>query len=130
MTIARPTGLTFNPRDLIRVNDYPDELTIYTVMRGHNPHLCVIIDGEQKWFHPSDVTEHRPAEPIDWQVNDRFALRSGDGRVVRHGTLLEWVEREQHWHLSVDAEMHPAGGYEMGGYSTWLPGVFLVQADA
>lgn len=120
----------FNPRDLIRVDGHPDELTVYTVSRSRNPHLCVIIDGEQQWFHPGDVTEHRPVDPIDWHVGDRFALRSGDGRVVRHGTLLEWHEREQHWYLSVDAELHPTAGHEMGGYNTWLPGAFLVPVEA
>lgn len=120
----------FNPRDRIRVEDYADELTVYTVSRGHNPHLCVVIDGEQKWFRPDSVIEHHPAEPIAWQANDRFALRSGDGRVVRHGTLLEWHEREQHWFLRVDAEMHPIGGHEMAGYETWLPGTFIVPVDA
>lgn len=119
---------TFNPRDRIRVEDYADELTVFTVSRG-TPHLCVIVDGEQKWFSPDEVIEHHPAEPIAWQVNDRFALRSGDGRVVRHGTLLEWHEKEQHWLLRVDAEMHPTGGCQMAGYQTWLPGTFIVPVE-
>jgi hypothetical protein len=119
---------TFNPRDRICVKGRDDELTVYTVSRSRNPHICVIIDGEQQWFHPSDVTEHRPAEPIAWRVGDRFALRSGDGKIVRHGELLEWCEAEQHWYLRVDPETHP-DGYEMGGYKTWLPGVFLVPVE-
>lgn len=129
MIAVRTTAPTFNPRDRIRVEDHADELTVYTVKRGRPSHLCVIIDGEQTWFSPDDVLEHRPADPIAWNVGDRFALRSGDGRVVRHGTLLEWHEREQHWFLRVDAEMHPTGGYEMAGYETWLPGVFLVPVE-
>jgi hypothetical protein len=119
----------FNRRDRIRVNDRDDELTVYTVSRSRNPHICVIIDGEQTWFRASEVTEHRPADPITWHVGDRFALRSGNGQAVRHGTLLEWREREQHWFLSIDAETHPTAGYEMDGYRTWLPGAFLVPVE-
>jgi hypothetical protein len=120
----------FNPRDLIRVAGHDDVLTVYTVARIRPPMICALVDGEQKWFSPDEVTEHRPADPIGWHVGDRFALRSGDGRVVRHGTLLERREREQHWFLRVDAEPHPTGGHEMAGYETWLPGVFLVPAEA
>jgi hypothetical protein len=119
----------FNPRDLIRVKGHDDELAVYTVSRSRTPHICVIVDGEQKWFRPDDVTEHHPAEPIAWNVGDRFALRSGDGQVVRHGTLLEWREREQHWFLRVGAEPHPTAGYEMDGFETWLPGTFIVPVE-
>jgi hypothetical protein len=106
-----------------------EDVNVYTVARGRNPHICVIDGGNQQWFRPDDVTAHRPADPIAWHAGDRFALRSGDGRVVRHGTLLEWIEQEQHWFLRVDAEPHPTGGYEMGGYETWLPGTFIVPAE-
>ncbi|GAA2347368.1 hypothetical protein [Dactylosporangium salmoneum] len=71
-----------------------------------------------------------PVAACDIRPGDRFALRSGDGRTVRHGTLLEWVEREQHWFLRIDAEPHPTAGYEMGGFETWLRGVDIVPVDA
>ncbi|WP_426513145.1 hypothetical protein ACPPVO_22465 [Dactylosporangium sp. McL0621] len=122
--------VTFNPGDLIRVKGRDEELAVYTVTRGRTPYICVIADGKQQWFRPDDVTEHRPADPIAWQVGDRFALRSGDGRVVRHGTLLEWHEREQHWFLRVDAEPHPTAGHQMDGFETWLRGVDIVPVEA
>lgn len=68
------------------------------------------------------------AEPIAWKVGDRFALRSGNGQLVRHGTLLELMDNGN-WFLEVDTELHPVHYYVMNGFKTWLPAELLVPIE-
>lgn len=58
--------------------------------------------------------------PAAWAAGKRFAWHSGDGQVIRHGTLVERPSKSRLWFVTVDAELHPAG-YEMPGFNTWLP---------
>lgn len=116
-----------NPRDRVRIGGHPDEYIVYTVSRHGSGEVCVTHDNSRKWFPARDVTLVGVADPIDWKAGDRFAWRSGNGQVVRHGTLLK-LEDNGNWFLRVDAEPHPSG-YDMEGYETWLPTEWLVPID-
>jgi hypothetical protein len=65
-----------------------------------------------------------------FRPGDRFRWRSGNGRVVRTGTILEWNvpypnTRSGHWYVEVDPLPKPRGARVLkrnpwDGFRTWM----------
>jgi len=106
-----------NPRDRVRVAGHPDIYTVY-VAALYNNAVCVTDGTSRRWVDAHNVTLVGRADPIDWKIGDRFALRAGNGLVVRHGTLLESTDGGN-WFVQVDTGTDQNGD-EMDGFKTWL----------
>lgn len=106
-----------HPRDRVRVAGHPDEYTVH-VAALYNKAVCVAVGPTRVWVDAHNVTLAAVADPIDWKVGDRFALRSGNELVVRHGTLLSQTDSGS-WFVQVDAGPDQ-NGRKLDGFKTWL----------